>query len=135
MCSLILSASKCTKEGDNCHHNIVFKNNSSKSIIFAIPIFGFGQAVPPPNAEIKCRLDGQEIKPGETGKYRPYRRCIETSMAGNYIEDIYIVDPNGFNDKNIMYACDSIAYKNTILMRYETTLENLKATNFTVTYP
>lgn len=135
MCLLVLSASKCNKEDDDCHYNIVIKNNSSQSIIFAILISGYGQPVPPPNSPIQCRLDGQEIKPGESYEYRPYNTCIENSMSSSDYEDIFIVDPNNFNDDNVWFSCDSVEYYNTLLKHYILTLDDLKENNFTIIYP
>jgi hypothetical protein len=125
--SLFFIASTCKKEGENCHYDIQIINNSANQIISAIPI---------QNAVIKCKLDGKKIEVNDTYNYYPFIGCIENSLQGNSSTlEIYIVDPNHFNEPGVFYDCDSIEIKNTILKHYVLYLEDLKENNFTVTYP
>jgi hypothetical protein len=119
------SASTCNNENQDCHYNIRIKNNSSDQIISAIPIR---------NPNNKCRLDGVTINSQSQYDYRPFNFCIEESLNNNSLE-IFIVDKSHFNATGIYYACDSIEIKNTILKHYVLTLEDLKSSNFTITYP
>jgi hypothetical protein len=131
--ALPMTSSKCKK--DECHFTIAIKNNSTQNIIFAIPVLGFGQPIPDTNALPGCHLSGEEIKKGETYKYRPYNKCIENRLSDGSAEEIYIVDLNSFNNPNEFYSCDSIEIKNTVLKHYVLTLDDLRKNNFTITYP
>ena len=126
LCLLILSASTCKKEGEDCHYYIQIKNNSANQIIAAIPVL---------NADSKCRLDGKSVNKGEQYDFRPFNFCIENSMTNNDTLEIYIVDPGHYNDPGVYYCCDSIEYYNTVLNKYVLTLEDLKRNNFTISYP
>jgi hypothetical protein len=131
--ALSLTSSKCKK--DECNYTIEIRNNSPQNIISAIPVLGFGKPIPDTNEVPKCRLSGEEIKMGEFYKYRPYHNCIENRLSDGSVEEIYIVDPNNFNNPNELYSCDSIELKNTILKHYVLSLEDLKNSNFIITYP
>jgi hypothetical protein len=48
--------------------------------------------------------------------------------------DIYIIDSDEYNEPSVFYDCDSIAIKNRILKQYTLTLDDLKQSNFTITY-
>jgi hypothetical protein len=61
--------------------------------------------------------------------------CWESILANGEPEEIYIIDPNHYNDPNVFYDCDSIEIKNTVLKHYVLTLDDLKKNNFTITYP
>ena len=126
LCIMTLTASKCTNEDDSCHYDIQIKNNSANQIVSAIPIR---------NAESKCKLDGKIINNGSQCDYRPFNFCIENSLGNNATVEIYIVDPVKFNDPNVYYNCDSIEVRNKVLKHYTLTLNDLKQSNFTITYP
>jgi len=125
ICLLSLTAGTCKKEGKDCHYQIKIKNNSGNEIIAAIPLV---------NANNKCRLDGEKINKGGFFDYRPFNFCIENSMSSSTTQDIYIIDPALYNSIDTYYNCDSIEIKNKVLKHYVLTLEDLKQTNFTVTY-
>jgi hypothetical protein len=82
-----------------------------------------------------CVLQGVTIKAGETFTEHSYKQCWEDRLSGGKAQDIYIVDPTQFNDQNSYYDCDSIEIKNKILKHYVLTLDDLRQSSFTVTYP
>lgn len=123
---LILSSSKCEKEGEDCHYDIVIKNNSNTDIIFAYKFI---------TIESKCKLDGREIKTSQK-IIEDSRTCWENKLSQGKLYESFILDPNNFNtSEDGFYDCDSIPYKNTILKHIVLTLDELKANNFTITYP
>jgi hypothetical protein len=124
---LILTASTCSREDENCHFSISIINNSSDTILYAIPIANpFG----------KCRLDGEKIKPKSTGEYFPYNFCIEDRLVNDSMFIIlYIVDPRQYNNPDFYYSYDSIEIKNKVLKKYEMNISDLKRNNFTIAYP
>ena len=122
---ILLSASTCQKEDDDCHYSISIKNNSSIEIIVATRL---------ENADGNCRLDGKTVNTGKTYDYRPFNFCIEKSLDNNSSLEIYIVNPVQFNDPNAYYDCDSIEIKNTVLKHYVLTLDDLIQSDFTIIY-
>ncbi len=124
ICALLFSASTCNKEGGDCHYAIKIINNSNNKVIWAIAAEGI----------YGCNLDGKELNPGSIGEFLPYNFCIEESLLNGQTENIFIVNPDHFNDPNIYYSCDSIEYKNEVLKHFVLTLEDLKQNDFTVTY-
>lgn len=124
---LILSSSRCEKEGEDCHYSITVKNNSDIDIIFAFP--GYYNS--------KCMLTRRApvITSYQQNKYTS-RSCWENILLNGRTQDVYFVDPNNFNtSEDGFYDCDSIPNKNTILKHIVLTLDELKANNFTITYP
>ena len=121
----LLYNGKCTKAGKNCHKKLTFINNSNTNIIVALKFTSSG----------KCNLEGSTLKPQE--KYEEDTRlCWENEAP---IER-YIIDPTKFNvfyqnGKQVFYSCDSIEIYNKVLKHYVLTVDDLKATNFVVTYP
>ena len=125
LCLLVLSATTCKKEGADCHKTITIINNSNQDVI---PAFKFTD----PNN--KCILSGSAIKPGES--YKDDRKeCWENKISATNPYDVYIVDPVQYNPPNVFYSCDAIEIKNKALKHYVLTLDDLKKTDFTVTYP
>lgn len=124
---IILAMTSCESEGKYCHSSISIVNNTSDTIISAIPI---------PDAESKCRLDGEIIEPKSSEKYFPYHHCIEDRLVNDsmYIL-IYIVDPKLYNDENIYYDADSIEIRNRVLKKFIVNLSDLRQNNFTLKYP
>jgi len=87
-----------------------------------------------PGPDNKCILSGSVINPGEY--YEDVRRvCFESEISTTKPYDLYIVDPSNYNDPYIFYSCDSIEIKNTVLKHYILTLDDLKQSNFTISYP
>jgi len=123
---LILSATTCRKEGDNCHRQINIVNNSNSDIISAIPLVKLND---------QCRLDGSIVSPGNTHHHYGSRVCIEDALANGTTRQIYIVDPSKYNDPSVYYNCDSIEKYNKVLKLYVLTLDDLKKNNFTIAYP
>lgn len=121
---LLLSASNCKKE-DVCHEEIIIKNQSDTLFFASITVM---------NSAGLCQLNGEIVDVGGSSKYQPFNTCIEKSIGNTSIE-ILIVDPANYNDPTEFYPCDSIDARNTILRRYELTLEDLQARDFTITYP
>ena len=121
-----LGASTCHREGLNCHHNIIFKNSSSDTIIYALKgsngsglcsmVFYSNAA---PNEEVVLDLP---------------RYCWEQELGNGKAAEMYIVNPRKFNSGTGFYDCDSIVIKNEVLKHYELTLDDLKRNNFSITY-
>ncbi len=119
------TAMKCQKDGPNCHHDIIIRNASSSTVIFALE--GYKDSL--------CHLaKRKELHAGEQAVLN-LRYCWEEELTNGRTQEIYIVDTSQFNDPNIFYSCDSIEIKNKVLRHYELTLDDLKKNNFTVTYP
>jgi hypothetical protein len=122
----ILSSSKCKKEGDNCHYGIVITNKSSSKVIYS----KIGTLA---TDSSKCLLSKRaELQPNESYE-ETLRMSWEVELTYRNLE-FYIVDPANFNQGGF-YNCDSIEQYNRVLKHYALTLDNLKAMNFTVTYP
>lgn len=132
---LILASSTCRKEEGNCHYDITIKNTSKENVFFAVLVTGFGEPLPPPNAEIKCRLDGQLLRSGESYQYRPYNSCIENRMSDGEKIGLFLVDSSLYNDSGVLYSCDSVEIKNKILRHDVLNLNDLRSIDFTITYP
>lgn len=121
----ILSASSCESEDDDCHYSITIKNNSSSTVISGTVQVGV----------LGCRMSGNELPQNNEDEFSPYNSCIENRMQGEITQEIYIVDPSGFNPENEYYDCDSVEARNTILKKYVLTLEDLRESNFIINYP
>lgn len=124
-CMLILMANTCKKENNDCHHDLIIRNNAENTVVMAYRFY-YGDL---------CVLQGVEIKAGNFYTEHSYTECWENRLSSSKIQEIFIVDPIKYNDPNVYYRCDSIEYYNTILKKYELTLEDLKQNNFTVNYP
>ncbi len=128
LCLLILSASTCKKESQECHYDISIKNNSNDTVIYALK-YTLG------NDPSKCSLGGMELKPNETYLENSGQTCWEDRLTNGGTHDFYIVDPVNYNAPGVYYDCDSIGIKNKVLKHYVLTIDDLKNNNFTVTYP
>ncbi len=121
----ILMSSSCEKEND-CHSYIKFINESERELLFTLRFIDVAG---------NCMLNGEKVLVNETFSFRPYHYCIEKELSNDSSLNIYIVDIAKYNDPDTFYDCDSIAIKNKILRQYILTLEDLKACDFTITYP
>ena len=122
---ILLTASTCKKEGDDCHYNINVTNSSPNNVYYAIPGF---------SADGTCRLNGSILNSNQTWEYRPFNSCVEDNLNTDDKIVIYIVDSHGFNSPEEYYSCDSILVKNDILATYDLNLSELKNINFTIDY-
>lgn len=122
ICLLLLS-STCKKDED-CHPYINFINQSEKDVFFCLQFTDFNG---------NCRLDGNKVMKNDTFNFRPYKSCIEDNLNSSMPLDIYIVDR--YNEPYVFYDCDSIDIKNEVLKQYSLTLNDLRESNFTITYP
>ncbi len=121
----LFSSSKCKKEGENCHRSLTIINNSIADIIPAFRYYGYGG---------KCILSGSLLQSGNV--YQDKRNnCFESLIDDDNLYELYIVNPNNYNTPNEFYSCDSIEIKNTVLKHYVLTLDELRALNFTISYP
>ena len=126
LCFLLLTASQCHKEGNDCHYSIKITNGSSAKIIYSTK----GTLGTDPS---KCLLSkNAELEPNESYE-ESLRICWEDELKYRNFE-FYIIDPANFNQEGF-YDCDSIEYYNTVLSHYVLTLEDVKNNNFTITYP
>ena len=122
---MLFSSSTCKKEGADCHPKIIIKNNSDTAIIQAFKFYDiYG----------KCLLSGNRIDP-DSLYFHDSSQCWEDILYEGKLYELFIVNPNNYNTQLIFYNCDSIAFKNTILKHYILTLDELKQSNFTITYP
>lgn len=122
---LMLIPSTCKKEED-CHAYINFINQSEKDVFFSLRFTNF---------EENCRLDGNKVMKNETYDWRPYNSCIEDNLNNSTPLEIYIIDSDNYNEPGVFYDCDSIGIKNDILKQYSLTLDDLRQSNFRITYP
>ncbi|BAV07103.1 hypothetical protein SAMN05421788_102266 [Filimonas lacunae] len=122
-----LISADCQKEGENCHKNILFRNESPDTVILAYQSYI-------PFDTVQCRLDGQKIAPGAEDKSGT-RSCLENGLAGGKILDFYLLDPATYKYDGAYYNCDSLNTAYTILKEYHLTLDELRSNNFTITYP
>jgi len=123
--SIILVSVTCDREGENCHRKIMVINHSTNSIVQALNI---------KNTVGKCLLTGSTILPEGIYEYTN-RSCFEDVLSVGETFEFYIIDPNHYNTPGVFYDCDLIEINNTILKHYVLTLEDLKNSNFTITYP
>lgn len=123
---IALSTSTCHREGPSCHHNIIFKNSSSDTIIYALKGSngtGFCTLVFYSNAD-----------PNEDVILDLPIYCWEQELGNGKTAKMYIVDPGKFISGTGFYDCDSIAIKNEVLKHYKLALDDVKRNNFTITY-
>lgn len=125
ICMLILTANTCQREGEDCHYNLLIRNNSGDSVKMAYRFY----------YDEFCVLQGLTLKAGEAYTEHLSQQCWEDRLSGGNVQDIYIVEPSQFNDQNSYYDCDSIEIKNKVLKHYVLTLEDIKKSNFIITYP
>ncbi len=123
---LTLSASTCRREALNCHYDIEFKNVGNDTVIYALK-FTSDQAT-------KCVLQGDSVIFGKSIKQN-LKYCWEEELVSGKAFEFYLVDPKKYNQPNIFYPCDSIEINNKVLKHFVLTLEDLKRTNFTISYP
>ncbi|PJB59612.1 MAG: hypothetical protein CO098_02495 [Bacteroidetes bacterium CG_4_9_14_3_um_filter_41_19] len=119
------SASQCKKEGDDCHRSIRIVNNSDSTVIYSTILYN---GINPS----QCLLtEDAVISPKEY--YIEYSIvCLEDRLESSDYT-FFIVDPQHFNDGGF-YSCDSIEFKNKVLKHYVLTLDDLKNSDFVVTY-
>ncbi|MCX6244305.1 MAG: hypothetical protein NTU98_06315 [Bacteroidetes bacterium] len=123
---LLIPFESCRKT--ECHRIINIINSTSDTVILAQK--GYENV----SGTTLCKLDGSEFYPGETWELKR-RDCWEDILAGGKTWEIFIVDPKHFNPPFIVYDCDSIEIKNTVLKHYLITLDDIKKQNFTISYP
>lgn len=121
----ILSAAKCHKESENCHHTIAIRNNSARQVVIAFRSY-HGDS---------CSLQGPVVNANDTYAYWSGRSCWEERANEVDPSAIYFVDPAHYNDPTKFYICDSVPLKNTTLKQFQVNTDELRNTNFIVTYP
>lgn len=123
---MMLMSSTCVKK-DDCHSYINFINQSEKDVVFGLLATDY---------KGNCRLDGnKKVMKNETFDFRPYNSCIEDNLNNGTPLDIYIIDSDKYNAPYVFYDCDSIGIKNEILKQFSLTLDDLRQSNFIITYP
>lgn len=137
----ILISSTCRKESENCHQKIQFKNNSSGSIFiqesYQYPKTSLaGPYAPFPSPLSQPQVN--EVKSAETNTEATRTRggsCIErifgTELIPSGITMIYVFDANILNT----VPWDTIREHNMYLKRYDLSLQDLKNSNWIITYP
>ena len=127
LCLFVLSSSTCNKKSEECHYEIIIKNNSNDTIVNAT------RSTMVDN-QTQCILQGFELIPKEEFNYSPSNWCIERSFDNDYEFEFYFIDPDGYIP-NVYYSCDSIEINNTILKDVVVTIKELKKNNFVISYP
>ena len=125
MIATISMAGNCEHEGPDCHFSILVINTSNKDIVCAKRFV---------NTSNECILSGSIIKPSENQEIR-LNDCWEKELANGRTEELYIVDPDHYNQPTVFYECDLIETNNTVLKHYSLTLDVLKNSDFIITYP
>lgn len=123
-----LSASQCKKEGD-CHYGVNIVNSSNNDIVIATLSVG-GQQGTCGFEEVRKIVSGATIF--EYPLSYAGHKCIENSDISTVLP-VYALDPNHYREG--IYSCDSLDNYNTILKQFFFDLEDLQATDFTLTYP
>lgn len=123
--AIILTAADCQKTTP-CHKSIFVTNNSQEAVIIALRFIEGSTGL--------CKLNGNTYSSGEVFEYNLVKTCWEDELGGVRNHFVYVIDPNNFNDPDKFYPCDSINKKNTILKKYELTLEELQANNFRINH-
>ncbi|MGD9994230.1 MAG: hypothetical protein AB7S69_13120 [Salinivirgaceae bacterium] len=116
--------SSCLENNKSCHYDILFNNESNYDIIWARLAY----------YDTLCSLNGNIVKSKETYIDHSPRHCWEDILLPEPYE-IFIIDTSLFNNEGVFYCCDSIAIKNKVLKHYILSLEDLKQSDFTITYP
>jgi hypothetical protein len=123
----LLSSSSCHKEGDDCHYNVSVKNSSTTSVIYAKKyVWGSDNS--------KCVLGGHVLRTNEIYVEHMIDCWEHIFLPGDTFE-IFIVDTAKYNIPDVFYSCDSIEIKNNVLKHYFLTIDDLKKSDFTITYP
>lgn len=122
-CFLLAMSFMCRKEDEVCHRSIDIVNQSMDTVVYALRF----------TYDDLCALQGIAIAPGETYT-ESLRSCWEHVLTDGERQEIYIAAVDGFNNPDTFYACDSIAFKNTILRHWEWALEDLQNSGFKVIY-
>lgn len=124
---VLITSSRCRKEGKDCHYSVKIQNNSEKKMLWGIV-----------SAGIKgCKISSSEIESKSTDKYNPYSTCIEDRLTHKNDSNIivYFLDPQSTFSPDEFYNCDSVENKYTILKKCAYTLNDLKNSDFTISYP
>ncbi|MFA8300010.1 MAG: hypothetical protein ACEPOV_07605, partial [Hyphomicrobiales bacterium] len=108
----------------NYHIHIKIINKSDKDLLFCIKYPKDG----------KCLLEGEIVEINKEIKYRPFNQYIERSLKGDSRINLYLVDPDKYNDPNTYYDCDSLFIKNKVLKHYSLTIRDLEEKDFTLIY-
>lgn len=123
---ILLIASTCHRERPNCHHNIIFKNNSTDSIIYALK---------GTNGSGLCTMVFYcNAAPNEEATLDLPRYYWEQELENGKTAEMYVIDSRKFISGVGFCDCDSIPIKNKVLQHYELTIDDLKRNNFTITY-
>ena len=120
---IIACASTCKKD-DDCHKIITVQNNSDSTVIIST-VFT--------DVDGNCVLSGESKESGNNYTF-DIRSCWEDRLSDGRAKEIYIVAPSNFNNEGF-YPCDSIEFNNTVLRKYELSIEDLKASNFVINFP
>jgi hypothetical protein len=124
-----LLSSKCKKERDDCHKKITIQNNSGDTVIYSMKSRSTMDIT-------QCFFSKNAVLSSKDSYDEHLRMCWEDELKERDFE-FYILDPKNSNT-GVYYDCDSIEQRNTILRHYiftQNDLDNLKANNFTITYP
>lgn len=125
---LVLMTSAC-EDKDTSHFYITIKNQSENDVHIC-SLFT--------NTEGKCTLSkGGTLEKNSEYEFRPYNTSIERQLGGGSksVLELYLVNPDQYNEHGAFYDCDLVSMKNDILKHYKLTLEDLRQMNFTITYP
>ena len=123
---ILITCVQCQKENEDCHYDIIIKNNSNKEVIFTGANILLDKTL--------CSLGkGERISPNNSYKYNySLWDCIELILKTETLP-LYIIEPNNYTTEAV--PCEEFEERNTILRTYILTLEDLERLNYTINYP
>src|ERR1039457_595104 len=120
---IIVLIVNCVKT-PNCHHDLYFQNNSKDTVVWAVKIISGGNSS-------MCHLDGVILAPKGIYNFQLKPSDCWENMLSSGLE-IFWVDPIKFNTTEFYY-CDSLEFKNKILMQHYLTLQVAMQKNYLMT--
>lgn len=129
---ILLIAADCRRSSDECHKTIIFRNESNQPVYFC-------KVVTHSENSGLCRLIpiGQVNQPTGSGSIleestNPYCWEETISILGRY--ERYVIEPTQSSFTGF-HPCDSLDSYYHILDHYSISLQEMRAKQFTVTYP
>lgn len=123
---VLLVAADCRRSNDDCHKKIIFHNQSNQSVHFCFRVINSQY----PNecglkSESGVVVAGSEWNDTRLGCWEEY---LESAPYEGYVVDAEQFSPDIVN-------CDSLEFYYDILAHYYISLPEMRAKQFTITYP
>jgi len=125
-------SSSCRKDSTDCHHNIYFKNNSNKAIYFKASYNYPDTQIVDPKPYMGSGLN--RLLPNEYGSPLNHSSCYEQEFNNRITSDtliIFVFDAQTLEST----PWETVKQNYSVLRRYDLSLEDLKKSRFTITYP